>query len=168
MNGTDVAYLAGLVDGEGYIGIKKSKAYACQGRVTPGYHARIQVRMVDEQAIQFLTETLGGTYYKEKPHATNGRPLFCYSASDVKAEHILWTLLPYLRVKRAVARKVLVLCRLKRRGSRHRTRITGYRNFANAYGTPRRVANLAFSAEYVNWCDALWQQCKQLNKVGAA
>ena len=31
---TTLAYLAGIVDGEGYIGIKKSKAYRCQERKT--------------------------------------------------------------------------------------------------------------------------------------
>jgi hypothetical protein len=38
---TTLAYIAGLIDGEGYIGVKKSGAYKCQGRKTPGYHARI-------------------------------------------------------------------------------------------------------------------------------
>ena len=106
-NDLDLAYIAGLVDGEAYIGIKKSKAYKCQGRKTQGYHARIQIRMVDECAIRFLAETLGGWYYKEKPHSNKGRPLFCYQASDKKAENILRSLLPFLRVKQENAQTVL-------------------------------------------------------------
>jgi hypothetical protein len=38
MKETDIAYIAGLIDGEGYIGIKKDKGYQCQERKTPGYH----------------------------------------------------------------------------------------------------------------------------------
>ena len=49
---TDAAYLAGLIDGEGYIGIKKTTIK--KGNASRGYHARIQVRMVDEPAIAFL------------------------------------------------------------------------------------------------------------------
>jgi LAGLIDADG endonuclease. len=65
MKETDIAYIAGLIDGEGYIGIKKDRGYQCQERKTPGYHARIAIHMVDEQAIKFIAETLGGWYYKE-------------------------------------------------------------------------------------------------------
>lgn len=163
---TDIAYLAGLIDGEGYIGIKKSAAYACQGLATPGYHARIQVRMVNEEAIRFLSESLGGWYYREKPHCNNGRPLYCYQSSDKAAETTLRLILPYLRVKRASAETVLELRDLQSEGRKHRTKITGYRNFPNAAGTPRQVANRSFSDEYVARCEAFWLRCKELNRVG--
>src|SRR3990167_7174115 len=99
MKKIDIAYISGLIDGEGYIGIKKTKAYKCQGRTTPGYHARIQIRMVNESAIKFISIKLGGWYYKEKPHSGNGRLLYCFQASDRKAENIIRTILPYLKVK---------------------------------------------------------------------
>lgn len=51
MKETELAYAAGIVDGEGYIGVKKSKAYECQGRSTPGYHALVSVKMVDRAAL---------------------------------------------------------------------------------------------------------------------
>lgn len=162
---TDIAYAAGLIDGEGYIGIKKSTSKRSD-RVTPGYHARIQIRMVHEPAIKFIAETFGGWYYQEKPHANNGRPLYCYQASDKVAEAILRTVLPYLRVKRESAETVLRLRELQANGKQYRTKITGYRNFPNAHGTPRQVPNLSFSDEYVEMCDALWLQCKKLNRVG--
>jgi hypothetical protein len=167
MKQTDLAYIAGIIDGEGYVGIKKMKAYACQGRQNPGYHARIQVRMVDEPAIKFLADSLGGWYYKEKPHCNNGRPLYCYQASDAKAESILKALLPFLRVKARSAKAVIALRRLQSQGAKHRTKITGYRDFPNSHGTVRRVANKSFSDEYVASLEALWLQCKALNKVGA-
>lgn len=159
----DLAYLAGIVDGEGYVGIKKSSAYKCQGRATPGYHARIQVRMVDEPAIAFLADTLGGWYWYEKAHAHKGRPLYCYQASDLAAAIALETLLPYLRVKRANAETVLALRELQSQSKQHRTKVTGYREFPNQYGTVRMVPNLAFSDEYVAACEALYQKCKALN-----
>lgn len=168
MKETDIAYLAGIVDGEGYIGIKKSKAYRCAERTTPSYIARIQIRMVDEPAIRFLSETLGGWYYKEKPHLAKGRPLYCFQASDQKARAILETLLPYLRVKATQARTVLELCALKSESRQHRTKVVGTREFPNKYGTVRTVKNKCLSDEYVARCHSLYERCKLLNKVGIA
>jgi len=166
MKRTDLAYLAGLIDGEGCIRIKKCKPYRCQGRVTPGYHPAIQVRMVDEHAIRFLAETLGGWYYKEKPHSNNGRPLFCYQATDSRAEAIIKAVRPFLRVKAAVADVVLGLALLKKESPKHRTKVVGWRNFPNAYGTPRRVANKCLSDEFVGRCEAAFLRAKSLNRVG--
>jgi|TARA_Y100000310_G_scaffold217232_1_gene218293 hypothetical protein len=166
MTDTDLAYLAGLIDGEGYIGIKKIKPYRCQGRTTPGYTPRIQVRMVDSPGIQFLAETLGGWTYTEKPSANNGRPLECFQASDRKAEAILKAVYPYLRIKKEQARTALVLARLKRRSPRHRTKITGYRDFHHRTGKTFKVPNKTLSDQYVAWCDSLWLKCKALNRVG--
>lgn len=163
---TDLAYIAGLVDGEGYIGIKKSRAYKCQKRVTPGYHARISIRMVDEAAIRFLAETLGGWYYRENAHVAKGRPLFCYQATDLRAESILRALLPYLRVKREVAETVLRLRALQANGRKHRTKVVGHRTLPHWSGAEVRVRTLAFSDEYVAACDALYEQCKALNRTG--
>lgn len=164
----DLAYIAGLMDGEAYIGIKKAKAYRCQDRVTPSYHARIGIRMVDEAAIRFIAETLGGWYYREKRAIPNRQALWTYQVTDRKAETILRALLPYLRVKRASADAVLALRDLQSRSKEHRTKVVGSRNFPNKYGTPRTVLTRAFSDEYVARCDALWARCKELNAVGDA
>lgn len=101
-----LAYLAGLVDGEAYIGIKRNRPKNC---VSLAYHERIQVRMVDESAIKFLTTTLGGKYYRERPRSDAGRPLYCWQVSDARAASILKQLLPYLKVKRRNAETVLLL-----------------------------------------------------------
>ena len=166
MKQVDIAYIAGLIDGEGYIGIKKDKGYKCQERKTPGYHARIQIRMVDEPAIKFISESLGGWYYKEKPNCENGRPLFCYQASDKKAEGILKTIIPYLKVKKESAQTVLDIRKLQSDSGKFRTKITGYRDFPNSHGTVRRIANKSFSDEYVTMCDDLYIKCKRLNHAG--
>lgn len=154
MEPTDVAYLAGLIDGEGYIGVKRS------GR---SFHARIQVRMVDEPAIAFLRDTLGGSYYREKEQPGR-RPLYCWQASDAAAARILHAVLPYLRVKREQAETVLAFRMLQAQGPQHLTKIVGYRDFPNAYGVVRRVPNRALSDDYITRCEEFWQACKRLNR----
>jgi hypothetical protein len=167
MKETDIAYIAGLIDGEGYIGIKKDRGYQCQERKTPGYHARIAIHMVDEQAIKFIAETLGGWYYKEKPSTAQGRPLYKYSASDKRAEEILKIVLPFLRVKKASAQNLIDFRNLQSQGKQHRTKITGYRDFPNSHGTVRRIANKSFSDEYVQMCDTFYIRGKALNHAAS-
>jgi hypothetical protein len=106
MNPLVLAYLAGIVDGEGYIGIKRTMR---KDSVSPIFHERIQVRMIHEPAIKLLADTLGGNYYREKMGQRQGRPLYCWQASDALACDILRALLPYLRIKDGNARAVLEL-----------------------------------------------------------
>lgn len=166
MKKTDIAYIAGLVDGEGYIGIKKDRGYKCQERTTPGFHARIQIRMVDEDAIKFISESLGGWYYKEKPNCAQGRPLYCYQATDKRAEEIIKTIAPYLKIKKNVADAVIQFRALQSEGAKHRTKVTGFRDFPNSHGAIRKVANKSFSDEYVAMCDSFYNRCKELNHAG--
>lgn len=118
---TTIAYLAGIVDGEGYIGIKRQRRKGCTNAM---FHERIQVRMTNAAAIRLLTATLGGWYYRERKPQVDGRKrLYLWSASDRMARSILQTLLPYLRIKKRNALVVLKLRKTKicsdalRRGS---------------------------------------------------
>lgn len=101
-----LAYLAGIVDGEGYVGIKRTHR---KDAVSAIYHERIQVRMVDEGAIRLLRDTLGGSYYAERTPQAGRRALFCFQTSDAGAAAALDALLPYLRIKKPQARLVLKL-----------------------------------------------------------
>lgn len=142
-----LAYLAGLIDGEGYIGVKKARRKDC---ISPLYHERIQVRMVHEDAIKLLTDTLGGSYYREKPRA-RGRPLYCWQASDWIASYALERLLPWLLVKRENAENVLRL-----RASKDDPR-------AARRGSPaRRVMDPDVLAER----ESIYLRAKELNHVG--
>jgi len=117
-----IAYLAGLVDGEGYVGIKKQKPRP--DTINCLYHERIQIRMVDEIAIKLFKQTFGGNYYKETEHSKySKKPLYCYQATDRLASQIIRKLLPYLLIKKRQAKLILKLRKSKesreslRRGS---------------------------------------------------
>ncbi|KKK74894.1 hypothetical protein LCGC14_2879180 [marine sediment metagenome] len=158
-----LAYLAGLADGEAYIGIKKTKPYKhLWGRVNPAYHERIQIRMVDEPAIRLFARTLGGWYYKEKPSAMNGRPLYCYQSSDLQAAHICALLLPYLRVKRRQAACALLLRKNKETAKRIKTSTVS----SSRWGTPMTGQRGLHSPRTVAYRERLWVRCKALNRVG--
>ncbi len=151
---TDLAYLAGLIDGEGYVGIKKTTR---RDMTSPAYHERIQVRMVDEAAIAFLASTLGGNYYCEASHVAQGRPLYCYQASDLKACQVLDAVLPYLRIKRPDADLVLQLRALK---AAKRTKLVGYR--ADRWGG-LTVPTYTLDDANIAARDDLYVRCKALH-----
>lgn len=167
MTQTDLAYIAGLIDGEGCIRVKKSNPYKCQGRVTPGFHPTIQIRMVDEPALKFISECLGGWYYKEDSRTSQGRPLFCYQATDKKAEYILRSLLPFLRVKKDAAKNVLALCDLKADGKNHKTKLVGYKTFPHSKtGQIITTRTFCYSDEFIAQCNTIYMRGKELNHTG--
>ena len=163
----DLSYCAGLIDGEGCIAVTRSNAYPhLTGRVNPAYTASIHVRMVDEGAIAFLHQTLGGWYWREKRTVVGRRPLYCWQATQAAAERALIAVRPWLRVKHQQADNALAMRRLQAEGPKHRTKITGYRNFPNAHGTKRLVASKAYSDEFVASLDAHYLRSRELNRVG--
>lgn len=158
-----LAYLAGLADGEAYIGIKKSKPYNnLTGRVNPGYHERLQIRMVDRRGLDVLCRTLGGWLYREKPHTAKGRPLWCYQASDLSAANILSALLPHLRVKRRQAICVLRLRASKQSAVRIKTSVISN----SRWGTPMTGQRSVHSIRTIAYRERLWLRCRELNRVG--
>ena len=107
-----LAYLAGLIDGEGYIGIKKTDNR--KDCVNAQYHERIQIRMINEKAIKLFKQTFGGSYYHESIHSMySKKPLYCYQASDKIAADIIQKLIPFLIIKKPQAHLVLELRKSK-------------------------------------------------------
>lgn len=155
-----LAYLGGIVDGEGYIGVKRTAAHP--GRVTPGHHARISVKMNDPApAVRLLHATFGGRCAPE-----NGRTMLCWQVTDLAAERTLRQLLPYLLVKREQAENALALRELQAASRQHRTKVIGTRRFPNAHGTERNVETRTLSDEYIAACDEHWLRGKSLNGRG--
>lgn len=96
----ELAYLAGLFDGEGSISVypkirKKEGDVRC--------YPVIAIGMSDKEGLQLFSEVLGGspvTGEKRKNPRPNHKPMFECRAIGAKAHQILGRLLPYLRVKK--------------------------------------------------------------------
>jgi hypothetical protein len=158
MNETDIAYIAGLIDGEAYMGIKKDKTMR-NGRVNPCYQERICIQMVNEEAISFITSTLGGNYHSISNPKPNRRRLYCFQATDKSAARIIQTVLPYLKVKRAVANTVLELRTLREHPLKDAIRI----KMINRWGKESEFIRYRFSQKHLDKCEILWQKCKNIN-----
>ena len=157
MKQTDLAYLAGIFDADGTIGIKRS-TYAI--RVTgdssqPTFSERIHIRQVDRQALELLSETFGGNIGVEKPSAPGGKPLFRWGQTDRKAAAALKAMLPYLRIKKRQAENCLHLRTLKEKSKKVR-----YARSRGHVGTARRPLEIGEAME------AAYHEAKRLNRVG--
>jgi len=68
INLTDIAYLAGLFDGEGCVTCKQKKTKRPDrgGKVYNQWYIRCEVSMTDKAAIEWIHETLGFGWSREK------------------------------------------------------------------------------------------------------
>jgi len=100
-----LAYLAGILDGEGCISILKRKSEKPkEGQCH--YDLRVTIGMADRNPPQMFAKIFGGkTYYADGPYniKTNARPMWLYRASNKRGEQILTDLLPFLTVKKPQA-----------------------------------------------------------------
>jgi hypothetical protein len=98
---TELAYLAGIVDGEGcfYTGMVK------QGRYGSGYqfHALLKVSNTHRGLIDYLENTFGGNreyaYCKQRANP-NFKPVYSWQATGLMLDYLCPMILPYLIVKR--------------------------------------------------------------------
>ena len=110
------AYLAGVVDSDGWIGIQRRK----EGDWAANYSPRVQVKQVTPQAPELLHETFGGSLWQQRPSAARGRPLWTWAVHSAATEPVLAALAPHLRIKRQQADTALALCEVNRRRGRRR------------------------------------------------
>jgi hypothetical protein len=150
-NKEKIAYISGIIDGEGYIGIKKTNNRKdCRN---PQYHERIQVRMIEESAILFLKDNLGGNYYKETNNSKYSKhPLYCYQASDKTAANIIKKVQPYLIVKK---RQAVIILKLRESKDNKESALRG------------SPAKRPMNPKIVEYRESLYQQIKNIHKGGA-
>jgi excisionase family DNA binding protein len=123
-NPINLAYAAGVVDSDGYIGVQRS-TYAVRVRGDASqavYVPRVQVKQVTPQAVDLLAELFGGYRFTGKPTARKGRLLLGWAVHSAAAGRVCEALLPYLRIKRTQAENAIEVCRIN--GERARRKFT--------------------------------------------
>ncbi len=103
MRKTDLAYIAGIIDGEGSISI----IHASPRRRNPGgeIYAQVGVTNTNEWLIQWLHFNFGGGVNMEKAgrNPLSKQNIWRWNLSHQKARTFLVLILPYLRIKRQEA-----------------------------------------------------------------
>jgi hypothetical protein len=103
---TDLAYIAGFVDGEGTIGIYRK--YDLRADWAPGYAERIIIVQVDRRPLDFIKQFFPrGSLSKKKKYHEHYRQAYALKYSHTQAYELAKALLPYLQVKRAQAEALI-------------------------------------------------------------
>jgi hypothetical protein len=107
MEDAKLAYIAGIIDGEGSIMLVK----AChasfmkqQNRKYPNYYPSVRVGMIEHEALDFIVDTLKiGKVVKEKSYQ-NKRPMYRYRLTNKPdVRKFLEIMTPYLMIKKQQA-----------------------------------------------------------------
>jgi len=115
-NETDLAYCAGLIDGEGYLGIIKSRSYNPNRKVR--YRVRLSIQMKDQKTIKFVAKILNFRVLQIQPKQTV-YPMFNATARESLLQKILESLLPYLQEKKRQAELLLEFIKLQKNWKKH-------------------------------------------------
>ena len=100
-----LAYLAGAMDSDGYLTIRRSSYHMRVRKDAHNYtySERIGLKQVTPDIPRLLQSTFGGHVSRNRGGSPNSRPLWAFQATDVIAASACRRLLPFLRVKRRQA-----------------------------------------------------------------
>ena len=98
-----VAYLAGVIDSDGYIGITKGKPYAGNTK-NPQYSLTVNVTNTSVKIMDWLVENFGGKVYtRNTPKDKNWKPCYNWVVQFQNARKILELVESDLVIKREQA-----------------------------------------------------------------
>lgn len=152
-----LAYLAGVIDSDGTIGIKKN-TYAVRvikDSAQATYSERIHIRQVTREALDLLAKTFGGNVTTEHPSALRGKMLYKWGVTDLRAIEVLNALLPFLRIKKRQALNCLALRKLK-----NKSKIARLAKGRGHVGSAPRPKSLSDAMQLI------YEKAKGLNHVG--
>jgi hypothetical protein len=96
---TDLAYLAGLLDGEGVITIAKVRPVPHVKDGNPRYFAKIEIQMSDREPIEHVARLYERHIMLKKPSANMKKPAYRISWQAKIAAELARQVLPYLILK---------------------------------------------------------------------
>lgn len=156
MKETDLAYLAGILDGEGAVMVTR----VADSRYCGGCYFRVcvQVGNTNRALVEFIDSlfpaSIQGPY--QPRNSTRAKPVYYWIANGRRSREILRACLPYLRLKRRQAELCIELDEL--RGAPPILRHNGGRFSAGAQKSPATFARM----------EAIWKETRALNRRGIA
>jgi hypothetical protein len=105
---TDVqlAYLAGLIDGEGCIGLHIATNNP-QRRINPRFQCSLVVTNTHKELLEQLQAVFGGNIFPRKKQKEHHKQCWKWDAQDLGAYEVCKAVLPYLVIKRRQAEAVV-------------------------------------------------------------
>ncbi len=152
---TTRAYLAGIVDGECYVGVKR-RMPGINKMKSPKYEVAVGISMTDAEPVQMMAAFCGMLDLVYTRHPVGYKTSYCFDLENHRAIKFLQKVFPYLRTKRRQATLAIEFWKLRAESRKHRTKVMGTltKKSRHGIGTPYRV--LGLSDEYIARCDAIY------------
>ena len=153
-----IAYIAGILDGEAYIGIKKS-TWGMRNRkdiYCPTYSERVQIRMNCRPILELIQKTFGGSLgteprvYQSVSGFKSSKIMSIYRASDKVAYNLIKATRPYLIEKSVQAGCIVALRKNK--------------NSKAAKKRGGQIQKRLMKQPVLDERERLWQMCKDCHK----
>src|SRR5688572_29766058 len=125
MSVQELAYMAGILDSEGSVMIKRSVYRMKSDCINPTYTPRVQIKMSDERPLLMFKRIFrgylhkAGKIYQGNNSFKSNKILYIYGAEHQIAYNILTQLLPYLITKKEQAKLALGIYTLKQSHQRY-------------------------------------------------
>jgi len=150
-----LAYVAGIVDGEGHIGINPSSPGAF--KLTWSYSAQMTIVNTDARLMTWLVATFGSSVACHNPHRPGHWKLtYAWHLSGENLRRFLLAIRPYLLIKGEQADLALALFDLRK--TKPLSKDIGVRK-----GAGRSAGRRPNDPEYVEAAQALYDRIRPLN-----
>jgi hypothetical protein len=112
----ELAYAAGILDGEGCISVRKKENR--NGRIC--YYCGLAIAMVDQEVPRWLLTTFGGFLYTSSRKTKAWRTVYIWRVENKALMDFLSSILPYLILKKKRAELAIQLCSMVRKKGQSR------------------------------------------------
>lgn len=162
MNATEKAYIAGVLDADGYFTIRRMTygVRVLKNSKHPTYAERVGIKQCKPEAINLIDKHYGGSRTIEKPSAENGKPLHSLQLTHLKANKLIVDILPYLRIKKKQAR---ILIRLRASIAKGKQAKGEWMMQKSRWGTMMRTRKSRVSAKQIAYREKLIKDICNLN-----
>jgi len=122
---TDLAYAAGLMDGEGSICIREH-TYKTPGHNIPSFSLYVEIRMTNKEGVEYIKSVFGGSL-KSKGLTKTGKVIYDWKIYSNKAAKFLEIISPYLKCKHRQAKVAIRFSNLPNITKANMTELTNQR-----------------------------------------
>jgi hypothetical protein len=144
---TEKAYLAGLVDGEGWIGVELKMPEHTNGCRRASFMVTVRVVNTKRKCLDWIENKTGvGTVHPSRKKIKGQRLVYEYRACTLQAAAILKQIAPYLIIKQEQAKLVMTLAEIR---------------FKQKKSGMNGITNEEWEKQY-----EIYKQVKMLNKRG--
>lgn len=159
MSKLTAAYLAGLIDGEGYLGFTVNKS-----RERTSYQPVMKVAMTDEKIIRWLQSSFGGSFFTRTPDNPKHKISYWWDINGKNLKAILFKINPYLRLKKPQCE--ILLKKFKIQEQLFKQLPYPQISQVNEGREEKRISNLSYREDQREKIEELYLQIRSLNKKG--